>query len=400
MLSPGEDDPSIGLREDRIVIKLVLVVGARPNFMKAAPILIELRRRLTEFHCILVHTGQHYDAKMSDIFFQDLELPAPDRFLGVGSGSHAVQTAQTMIAFEPVLMAERPDWVVVVGDVNSTIACALVAAKLGIRVAHVEAGLRSRDWSMPEELNRVLTDRISSLLLTPSIDANANLRAEGIANEKISFVGNVMIDSLTRFDHYSAQTDTLNDAGLEKRQYGLVTLHRPSNVDDPQQLNSLLNALEKIQEQIPLVFPVHPRTRGMMKEFGLINRIEGMGQLSLLDPLGYKEFLQLERHAMMVLTDSGGVQEETTVFRVPCLTLRNNTERPITVDQGTNTLVGTDERTILREARNIIAGRGKTGRIPEGWDGHAANRIVSAIRAMSASTTSHADMCATGINGR
>jgi UDP-N-acetylglucosamine 2-epimerase (non-hydrolysing) len=382
------------------MIKLVLVVGARPNFMKAAPILFELRRHAEEFRCVLVHTGQHYDAKMSDIFFQDLELPAPDKFLGVGSGTHAVQTAQTMIAFEPVLMAERPDWVVVVGDVNSTIACTLVAVKLGIQVAHVEAGLRSRDWSMPEEINRVLTDRISSLLLTPSVDANANLRAEGISSERISFVGNVMIDSLKRFDHYTAQTNALHDAGLQAGQYGLVTLHRPSNVDHPQQLNSLLDALEKIQEEVPLVFPVHPRTRGMMNDFGLMSRIDQMGQLRLLDPLGYKEFLQLERHAMLVLTDSGGVQEETTVFRVPCLTLRNNTERPVTVDQGTNTLVGTDEHAIIREARNIIAGRGKTGSVPDGWDGYAASRIVDAIRAISRGTASFAEMRGTGTNGR
>jgi UDP-N-acetylglucosamine 2-epimerase (non-hydrolysing) len=382
------------------MIKLVLVVGARPNFMKAAPILFELGRHAEEFRCVLVHTGQHYDARMSDIFFQDLGLPAPDKFLGVGSGTHAVQTAQTMIAFEPVLLAERPDWVVVVGDVNSTIACTLVAVKLGIQVAHVEAGLRSRDWSMPEEINRVLTDRISSLLLTPSIDANANLRMEGISSERISFVGNVMIDSLKRFDHCTSQTDALDAAGLQAGQYGLVTLHRPSNVDDPQQLNSLLNALEKIQEEVPLVFPVHPRTRGMMNSFGLMNRIDQMVQLRLLDPLGYKEFLQLERHAMMVLTDSGGVQEETTVFRVPCLTLRNNTERPVTVDQGTNTLVGTDERTIIREARNIIAGRGKTGRIPEGWDGHAAGRIVDAIRAMNSATSSFDEIHSTGTNGQ
>jgi UDP-N-acetylglucosamine 2-epimerase (non-hydrolysing) len=382
------------------MLKLVLVVGARPNFMKAAPILFELRRHPGEFRCILVHTGQHYDAKMSDIFFHDLDLPAPDKFLGVGSGTHAVQTAQTMLAFEPVLLAERPDWVIVVGDVNSTIACALVAVKLGIPVAHVESGLRSRDWSMPEEINRLLTDRISTLLLTPSMDGNANLRAEGIANEKISFVGNVMIDSLKRFDRYTAQTDALQDAGLEPRHYGLVTLHRPSNVDDPQQLNSLLNALGEIQQEVPLVFPVHPRTRGMMNDFGLMNRIHHMSQLRLLDPLGYKQFLQLQRHAMMVLTDSGGVQEETTVFRVPCLTLRDNTERPVTVEQGTNTLVGTDERTIIREARNIIAGCGKTGRIPEGWDGHAASRIVDAIRARSQGSAPFAETRSTGTNGR
>lgn len=382
------------------MIKLVLVVGARPNFMKAAPILFELRRHPMEFQCLLVHTGQHYDARMSDIFFQDLELPPPDVFLGVGSGSHAVQTAQTMLASEPVLLAERPDWVVVVGDVNSTIACALVAVKLGIQVAHVEAGLRSRDWKMPEEINRILTDSISSLLLTPSMDANANLQAEGISSDRVSFVGNVMIDSLKRFDDYTGQTNALNEAGLRPRQYGLITLHRPSNVDDPNQLNSLLNALERIQEELLLVFPVHPRTRRMMNDFGLMRRVDGMPQLRLMDPIGYKEFLQLERHALMVLTDSGGIQEETTVFQVPCLTLRENTERPVTVELGTNTVVGTDERSIIREARNILAGRGKTGQIPEGWDGYAARRVVGAIRAMSKKGAAYAEVSRTGTNGR
>ena len=382
------------------MMKLVLVVGARPNFMKAAPILFELRRHPKEFQCLLVHTGQHYDARMSDVFFQDLELPPPDVFLGVGSGSHAVQTAQTMLAFEPVLVAERPDWVVVVGDVNSTIACAMVAVKLGIQVAHVEAGLRSRDWKMPEEINRILTDSISSLLLTPSMDANANLQAEGISGERVSFVGNVMIDSLQRFDHYTGQTNALTDAGLRPRQYGLITLHRPSNVDDPNQLNSLLNALESIQEEIQLVFPVHPRTRKMMNDFGLMRRVDRMRRLQLMDPVGYKEFLQLERHALMVLTDSGGIQEETTVFQVPCLTLRESTERPVTVELGTNTVVGTDERTIIREARNILAGHGKTGRIPEGWDGYAARRVVGAIRGMSKKGVAYAEVSSTGTNGR
>jgi len=305
-----------------------------------------------------------------------------------------------MLAFEPVVLAERPDWVVVVGDVNSTIACALVAVKLGIHVAHVEAGLRSRDWSMPEEINRVLTDSISSLLLTPSKDANANLQAEGISGERVSFVGNVMIDSLHRFDHYTAQTNALDEAGLRARQYGLVTLHRPSNVDDPDQLGSLLNAFDKIQEEIPLVFPVHPRTRKMMNDFGLMQRVDRMRQLRLLDPIGYKDFLQFERHALMVLTDSGGIQEETTVFQVPCLTLRANTERPVTVEHGTNTVVGTDEHAIVCEARNVIAGRGKTGRIPEGWDGHAASRIVNAIRGMSKETSALAELSSTGANGR
>jgi UDP-N-acetylglucosamine 2-epimerase (non-hydrolysing) len=362
------------------MLKLALVVGARPNFMKVAPILSVLNRYPEEFQPILVHTGQHYDSTMSDVFFDDLELPAPDVFLGVGSGSHAVQTAQAMIAFEKVLLDHRPDWTVVVGDVNSTIACALDSAKLGIKVAHVEAGLRSRDRSMPEEINRILTDSIADLLFTPSRDGDANLRTEGIPHENICFVGNVMIDSLRRFEVYASQTNALDAVGIGVGEYGLITLHRPSNVDRPRQLDSILNALERIQKRVRLVFPVHPRTRKMMVDFGLMGRINRMGGLMLIDPVGYKDFLQLERNALMVLTDSGGIQEETTVFGVPCLTLRETTERPVTVDCGTNILVGLDEEAIVCEAFNVADGRGKRGKIPEGWDGHAAERIVEAFR--------------------
>jgi UDP-N-acetylglucosamine 2-epimerase (non-hydrolysing) len=362
------------------MLKLALVVGARPNFMKIAPILSELNRHPEEFQSFLVHTGQHYDAKMSDVFFDDLGLPTPDVFLGVGSGSHAVQTAQTMIAFERVLLELRPDWVVVVGDVNSTIACALDAVKLGIKVAHVEAGLRSRDRFMPEEINRILTDSISDLLFTPSRDGDANLLAEGTTREKVCFVGNVMIDSLRRFENYASQTNALDAVGIRAAEYGLVTLHRPSNVDNPQQLASILNALERIQKKVRLVFPIHPRTRKMMVDFGLMDRVDQMSGLMLLDPVGYKDFLQLERNSLMVLTDSGGIQEETTVFGVPCLTLRESTERPVTIDSGTNILVGLDEERIVAEAFNIVDGRGKKGQIPEGWDGHTAERIVKAFR--------------------
>jgi UDP-N-acetylglucosamine 2-epimerase (non-hydrolysing) len=367
------------------MLKLALVVGARPNFMKIAPILSELNKYPEEFEPFLVHTGQHYDAKMSDVFFDDLGLPSPDVFLGVGSGSHAVQTAQTMIAFEKVLLEHRPDWIVVVGDVNSTIACALDAVKLGIKVAHVEAGLRSRDRFMPEEINRILTDSISDLLFTPSRDGDANLLAEGIIREKIFFVGNVMIDSLRRFEDYASQTSALDAVGIRVAEYGLITLHRPSNVDHPQQLESILNALERIQKRVRLVFPVHPRTRKMMIDFGLMKRIDRMAGLMLVDPVGYRDFLQLERNSLMVLTDSGGIQEETTVFGVPCLTLRENTERPVTIEIGTNTLVGLDEGRIVAEALHIADGRGKKGRIPEGWDGHAAERIVQVFRNLSRS---------------
>jgi UDP-N-acetylglucosamine 2-epimerase (non-hydrolysing) len=363
--------------------KVALVVGARPNFMKIAPILSELSRYNEEFQSLLVHTGQHYDTKMSDVFFDDLGLPAPDVFLGIGSASHAVQTAQTMIAFEGVLLEHRPEWIVVVGDVNSTIACALVAVKLGIKVAHVEAGLRSRDRRMPEEINRILTDSISDLLFTPSRDGDANLKAEGIAPDKICFVGNVMIDSLRRFEGYSSQTNALDSLGIRHAEYGLVTLHRPSNVDYPQQLALILNALERIQRRVRLVFPIHPRTRKMMVEFGLMDRIERMDRLMLIDPVGYKDFLQFERHSLMVLTDSGGIQEETTIFGVPCLTLRENTERPVTVEYGTNILVRLDEERIVAEALKIMDGDVKESRIPEGWDGHAAARIVDVFRARS-----------------
>lgn len=359
---------------------IVLVVGARPNFMKVAPILSEFRRYPEEFQLLLVHTGQHYDPRMSGVFFDDLGLPTPDVFLGVGSGSHAIQTAQTMIAFEGVLLEHRPDWVVVVGDVNSTIACALDAVKLGIKVAHVEAGLRSRDRSMPEEINRILTDSIADLLFTPSHDGDANLLAEGVPSEKIHFVGNVMIDSLLRFESYASQTNVLDELGIRATEYGLITLHRPSNVDNPQQLTSILNALERIQTRVKLVFPVHPRTRKMMNEFGLMERVEGMRELMLIDPVGYKDFLQLERNAMMVLTDSGGIQVETTVFGVPCLTLRKNTEWSGTIERGTNVLVGLNEERIVAEAVQIVDGNGKNGGIPEGWDGHAAERIVMAFR--------------------
>ena len=359
---------------------MALVVGARPNFMKIAPILSELTRYPDEFQLLLVHTGQHYDPKMSDVFFDDLGLPAPDVFLGVGSGSHAVQTAQTMIAFEGVLLEHRPDWVVVVGDVNSTIACALDAAKLRVKVAHVEAGLRSRDRSMPEEINRILTDSIADLLFTPSPDGNANLLAEGISPEKICFVGNVMIDSLLRFESYTSQTNALDALGIRAAEYGLITLHRPSNVDHPQQLASILNALERIQTRVRLVFPIHPRTRKMMIDLGLMERVVQMRELMLIDPVGYKDFLQLERNALMVLTDSGGIQEETTVFGVPCLTLRENTERPVTIERGTNVLVGLNEERIVAEAFSIVDGKGKKGGIPEGWDGHAAERVVKAFR--------------------
>jgi UDP-N-acetylglucosamine 2-epimerase (non-hydrolysing) len=362
---------------------VMCIVGARPNFMKIAPILRALAGHQPPIPAFLVHTGQHYDASMSDKLFEDLELPRPDLNLEVGSGSHAVQTAEVMKRFEPALDAHRPSCVLVVGDVNSTLACSLVAVKKGIAVVHVEAGLRSGDRRMPEEINRVLTDQISDRLYTTERSALANLGAEGIPAERVCFAGNVMIDSL----HASrpkarAAADTLrahgHDAALiaGAAGYGVVTLHRPSNVDDADTLRDLLETLHTVSQQLPLVFALHPRTRSNIERFGLGDLIDATRML-LLPPQGYLEMLGLMGGARLVLTDSGGLQEETTALGVPCLTLRENTERPITVEQGTNTMVGRDRQAILAGVTDILAGRGKQGRVPEYWDGHAADRIAA-----------------------
>lgn len=360
------------------MLKVLNVVGARPNFMKVAPIVEAMKRREREFSPLVVHTGQHYDPAMSDAFFRDLELPEPDVYLGVGSASHAAQTAAVMAAFEPVVLREQPDWVVVVGDVNSTLACALVCAKLGVRVAHVEAGLRSRDRTMPEEINRVLTDQISDLLFTPSADADENLLAEGIRPERIRLVGNVMIDSLLRHLPRASQSTIKQDLRLQE--YAVLTLHRPSNVDDPSTLHRILAAVEEIGSRIPVVFPVHPRTQKMITDLPLGKRLmKGTNGLSLIDPLGYLDFLSLYSGARLVLTDSGGIQEETTFLGIPCVTLRENTERPITVSVGTNTVVGTDPEKILAAA---FASLGQPANQPVSiplWDGHAAERILDSL---------------------
>lgn len=350
-------------------MQILHVVGARPNFMKVAPVRAALARR-NGVRQILVHTGQHYDAFMSDIFFQQLEIPEPDYNLEVGSGSHAQQTAEIMMRLEPVILKTKPDRVLVYGDVNSTIAAALVCSKLLVPLGHVEAGLRSFDRTMPEEINRVLTDRVADLLLTPSADGDENLIREGIPRERIHLVGNVMIDTLIRLLPHSELKP------LPQKPYALVTLHRPSNVDDPVELNRILNALNAIAAEIDLIFPVHPRTRQIMN--GMKN-LSIAPNLSLIDPVGYVEFLGLQRKAVFVITDSGGIQEETTYLGVPCLTVRENTERPVTVSIGSNILVGRDMERLKQESKKILAGNAKKGSIPPLWDGKAGERIADVL---------------------
>jgi UDP-N-acetylglucosamine 2-epimerase (non-hydrolysing) len=354
---------------------IALVAGTRPNFMKIAPVRRALAARGLDLR--LIHTGQHFDASMSAVFFRDLGLPPPDVALAVGGGSHAEQTAAALVGVEADLARCRPDLLVVVGDVTSTLAAALAAVKLGIPVAHVEAGLRARDWTMPEEINRVLTDQIADLLLYPSRDAADNLLAEGVPRERLAFAGNVMIDSL--YAALGRRTDVIERLGLRSRGYAVVTLHRPSNVDTHESLSATLAALAAIAERLPLVFPVHPRTVARARALGLSAHFNAVAGLLPIEPLGYDDFVTLMSDARLVATDSGGIQEETTVLGVPCLTLRTGTERPVTVTQGTNLVVGLDPARIAREVTAILEGRGKHGRIPEGWDGRAGERVADAI---------------------
>ena len=359
-------------------MKIACVVGARPNFMKIAPIL-EAMKPYTKLQPLLVHTGQHYDYEMSGVFFEDLDIPEPNVHLGVGSGSHAVQTAKIMIEFEKVVLKHQPDLVLVVGDVNSTLACALVAAKLHIPVAHVEAGIRSFDRSMPEEINRIVTDAISDYLFPPSHFGRENLLHEGIPEEKIFLVGDVMIDTLLKYQKRAAQAPILKELGLAQKSYALMTMHRPHNVDIKENLIAVLDAIDRVQKRIPIVFAMHPRTRKRIEEFQLESRIAAMKNLTSIEPVGYLRFLNLMMHAKFVITDSGGMQEETTVLNIPCLTLRENTERPETIDDGTNTLVGNDTQRIIKESFRILNGQGKRGTYPKLWDGRAAERIVEII---------------------
>lgn len=361
------------------MLKVLNVVGARPNFMKIAPIMRVMLRRRKDFLPLLVHTGQHYDFAMSNSFFNDLEIPKPDFYLGVGSASHAVQTAKIMIAFEKVVTQEKPDWVIVVGDVNSTVACSLVCAKLGIKVAHVEAGLRSRDRTMPEEINRIVTDAISDLLFTTCEEANENLKAEGVSDDKIEFVGNVMIDSLFFGLERAKQSRIRQILGFDGVEYAVLTLHRPSNVDNQVILKGLMSVLIEISERIPIIFPVHPRTKANIERFGLISALK-CSQIRLTEPMGYFDFLSLFSNAKFVMTDSGGLQEETTALSIPCLTLRNNTERLITIEMGTNQLVGTDPEKVREKALEILEGRfKKQSKMPPLWDGRASERICDAL---------------------
>ncbi len=404
-------------------MKVVSVVGARPNFMKIAPLIRAMEKHNAQIETktqnriktqiktetenqaknsenlnldlnlnlnhLLIHTGQHYDYEMSQIFFQDLELPQPDIHLGVGSGTHAEQTGKVMIEVEKVMVDEKPDLVIVVGDLNSTLAAALAAVKLHIPVAHVEAGLRSYDRTMPEEINRLLTAAISDYLFTPSPDANENLSKEGVPQEKIFSVGDVMIDSLLYNKSKAERSPALSQLGLSKQGYALLTLHRPSNVDDRQSLTRIMSALRQIGQRIPVVFPAHPRTQKMLEEFNLNlnpkSRSESQSEsksqsnILMIPPLGYLDFINLEMNARFVMTDSGGMQEETTALNIPCLTLRNTTERPITITEGTNTLVWNDTPKIVEEAFKILDGKGKKGKCPQLWDGKAAERIVALL---------------------
>jgi UDP-N-acetylglucosamine 2-epimerase (non-hydrolysing) len=360
-------------------VKIINVVGARPNLMKIAP-LMNAYTKCDAIEPLLVHTGQHYDENMSDLFFRQLGIPEPDLNLEIGSASHAVQTAEIMKAFEPVVLDHEPDAVLVVGDVNSTIACGTVAVKLGIKLIHVEAGLRSFDRTMPEEINRMITDAISDLLFCTEQSGVDNLRREGVPEAKIHFVGNVMIDTLLQHRAKADQSTILEDLALSDGGYAVITLHRPANVDNRESLEGLIEALEYIQNDLTVVFPAHPRTRAKIEEFGMGNRLAAMSNLRILDPIGYLDFLKLIASARLVLTDSGGIQEETTILKVPCLTLRENTERPVTLEVGSNRLVGIDPSKIIAAYREITAGGAADSEIPPLWDGRAAERIVEVLQ--------------------
>ncbi len=358
--------------------KIVLVAGARPNFIKIAPLVKEFKNYRKHFRVRIVHTGQHYDFEMSDVFFQELKIPKPDIYLNVGSASHAVQIAKIMIAFEKVLLDEKPDLIIVVGDVNSTLACSLVAAKLGVKIAHVEAGLRSFDRTMPEEINRAITDSLSDYLFVTEESGIKNIIREGIDRSKIFFVGNVMIDTLLSNMACINRSGILNHLDLKPHSYAVLTLHRPSNVDNRQTLLSIYRILKSLP--VKIIYPIHPRARKMMRNNGVLDKFEALDNLKMISPLGYIDFTKLIKESKFTMTDSGGIQEETTVLKIPCLTMRKNTERPVTIEEGTNFLVGLSIKKIEKIVNDILTkGWRKKSRVPKFWDGHASERIVRKI---------------------
>lgn len=361
-----------------MTLRIVNVVGTRPNLIKIAPLMAAMRK-FPKIDPVLVHTGQHYDDNLSQVFFQDLGIAEPDHNLGIGSGSSTWQTGQMMLALEPLLPQLNPDLVVVVGDVNSTLAAALVSSKLHLPLAHVEAGLRSFDRTMPEEINRILTDALADYLFTTERSANDNLRREGIPDDKVFFVGNVMIDTLLQCRERAGNSDVTARYGMSRKAYGVLTLHRPANVDDPKILDGILDAVNNIQEQLPIIFPIHPRTRTRLMESRLLHRLQEMRNVTIIEPMGYLEFLGLMAQARILMTDSGGIQEEATILGVPCVTLRENTERPVTLTQGTNRLGGRRPAQILEVVREVLERDARNQTLPELWDGKAAERIVNIL---------------------
>jgi UDP-N-acetylglucosamine 2-epimerase (non-hydrolysing) len=360
--------------------RVAIIAGARPNFIKIAPLMSELKKHKTLFETLLVHTGQHYDFAMSEIFFRNLKIPEPDIFLNIGSASHAVQTSRIMTAFEKVILRKKPDVIVVVGDVNSTLACSIVAAKLHIKIAHVEAGLRSFDRTMPEEINRIVTDSLSDYLFVSEESGVRNLIKEGINSKKVHFVGNVMIDTLLSHLPIINKSNILEELSLTRKKYCVMTLHRPSNVDSKESLTEVYDILEVISEKTRIIYPIHPRTMKMIKTHKYLSKFEGLDNLLMIEPLGYIDFIKLTKESCFVLTDSGGIQEETTVLRIPCITMRENTERPVTIKEGTNYLIGRDNIEILKKVRSILKGKAKKGNIPELWDGKTAKRIIMHLK--------------------
>jgi UDP-N-acetylglucosamine 2-epimerase (non-hydrolysing) len=365
--------------ETQVSKKILCIVGTRPNFVKAAPLMRELQKHTDQLDTKLVHTGQHYDQNLSQWLFDDLKMAPPDISLGVGSGSHTQQTAKIMLGLEEVITAEKADLMIVFGDVNSTLAAAVVTAKMGVKLAHVESGLRSNDRAMPEEINRIVTDHLSDLLFVTEESGMVNLRHEGIAPEKVHFTGNIMIDSLLATLDIVNRSEILSRLGLKPREYALMTLHRPSNVDDATTLAGILETVARVARMIPVVFPCHPRTKHNIARFGLDQSI-AESSLILTEPLGYVDFCRLTYESKFVLTDSGGIQEETTYLQIPCITMRENTERPITVTVGTNVMTGNDQTKILKTVNDILGGNAKQGRIPDLWDGHTAERIVEILK--------------------